>query len=403
MRTSTTLIFVFSFFFTFCFQLSQAEAQIYFGGDDQLKVTDINGLNASEFLDEEVSGIAIDTTRGILFFSNISRFSNQIVERVNLDGSGREEILDNRDLGVSDISPNGIALNTDAMKLYIADDLNDGRILTVNYDGSGAEVLLEGDPDGVTAGISDVAIDTLNNKLYWAKRNAIMRSNEDGTDVEMIAEIDPIPGQEDNPVRASVIQVDPAGGKIYWADPFKDQITVADLDGSNKQLLIDTPGSPEGLQLDLASQRLFYLSDRAFRGNATAFVADLDGTNPAKIATYSTPTFSTGPMVLYKYEMATSTETTESSLPGQITLKQNYPNPFNPTTQISFMLAKQSNVQLEVFNSLGQRLSVLLSDQVLQSGSHTYNFDASALPSGIYFYRLKTNGKVLTRSMTLLK
>lgn len=403
MRTSTTLLFVFSLLFTFCFQLSQAEAQFYFGGKDQIQVTDVNGLNAIEFLNEEIRGLAIDTTRGILFFSNVSSNFNQVIEKISLDGSGREEILSDSDLQVSDISPEGIALDEGNMKLYIADDLNDGRILAVNYEGSGAQVILAGEADGVTAGISDVAVDTVNNKLYWAKRNAIMRSNMDGTGVEMVTAIDPISGQEDNPVGASVIQVDPAGGKLYWADPFKDQITIADLNGSNKQLLIDTNGSPEGLQLDLSNQTIFWLDDRRFRGEATAFRADLNGENVQEIAVYSTPTSNTGPFVLYKFEIATSVDPVLSDRPDRISLSQNYPNPFNPKTQISFSLSEPGSVRLEVFNSLGQQVALLLSDESYSPGTHIYRFDASGFPSGIYHYRLSANGITLTRSMTLLK
>jgi hypothetical protein len=378
-------------------------AQIYFGGDEQLKVTDVNGLNPTEFLDEEITGIAIDTTRRLLFFSNVSFFSNQIVEKISLDGTGREEILNTNDLGVNDMSPRGIALDEKNMVVYVADLLNDGRILSVNYDGTNPQVVIAGEADGVTKGILDVAVDTVNNKLYWPKLNAIMRSDLDGNNMEMIAEVDPVPGQEDNPVQVSVIQVDPVGGKIYWADPYKNQITIADLDGSNKEVLIETNRSPEGLHLDLANQRLFYLDDASFRGEATAYYADLDGANVTEIAVYDTPTFDTGPMVVYNYEIATSTEQLTDDRPDHLELNQNYPNPFNPETQISFSLSEPGMVRLEVFNSLGQQVAVLLSEKTYSSGTHSIIFDASGFSSGIYYYRLSTNGITLTRSMTLLK
>ena len=379
------------------------KGQIYFGGDEQLKVTDVNGLNTTVFLDEEITGLAIDTTRGLLFFSNVSFFSNRIVEKISLDGTGRQEILDDGNLGVNDISPRGIALDQGNMVVYVADLLNDGRILSVNYDGTNPQIIIAGEADGVTTGILDVAVDTVNNKLYWPKLNAIMRSDLDGNNVEMIAEVDPIPGQEDNPVQVSVIQVDPVGGKVYWADPYKDQITIADLDGSNKQVLIETSRSPEGLHLDLANQRLFYLDDARFRGEATAYSADLDGSNVTKIATYSTPTTSTGPIVVNKFEMATSLETITEELPIQLQLNQNYPNPFNPTTQINFNLPGQGFVNLSIYNSLGQKIAVLVGGEMLAAGSYSYSFDGSNLASGIYYYRLEANGTSLIRSMTLLK
>lgn len=403
MRLSITGLFLLCLFINLVFHIPRAEAQFYFGGNEQFQVTDVNGLNPTEFLDEEITGLAIDTTHGFLFFSNTSSISQQVVERISLDGTGREEILRDNDLSVNNISPEGIALDERNMRLYIADDLNDGRILSVNYDGSNPQIIIAGETEGVTWGISDVAIDTVNNKLYWPKWNAMMRSNMDGTEIEMIAEIDPVAGQEDNRRKASVVQVDPAGGNLYWADPYKDQITVADLDGSNKKVLIKTNRSPEGLHLDLANNRFFYLDDALFRGEATAYHADLDGANVTEIAVYDTPTFDTGPMVVYNYEIATSPEQLSDDRPHQIELNQNYPNPFNPETQISFSLSEPGMVRLEVFNSLGQQVTVLLSEKTYSSGTHSLRFDASGYSSGIYYYRLKANGITLTRSMTLLK
>jgi hypothetical protein len=91
-----------------------------------------------------------------------------------------------------------------------------------------------------------------------------------------------------------------------------------------------------------------------------------------------------------------------SGLPGEYKLHQNFPNPFNPTTNIRFNLPEASDVTLEVFNVLGQRVAVLANQQ-LQSGTHTAQFDASALSSGVYLYRLSTNRFVETRKMMLVK
>lgn len=402
MRLSKLLLLI-SFFFAIYVALSEkANAQIYFGGDEQLFVTDIDGTNPAQFLDTEIGGLAIDTTRGLLFYSDLT-FSSGTIQKISLDGTGQELILRDEDLSVNDISPRGIALDEGNMVLYIADLLNDGRILSVNYDGTNPQIIIAGENEGDTWGIKDVAVDTVNNKLYWSKWNAVMRSNIDGTGIEMIAEIDPVSGQEENRRKASVMQVDPVGGKLYWADPYKDQITKSDLDGSNKQLLIDTTYSPEGLQLDLQNNRLFYLEDRRFRGEAIAKVADLDGSNIIEIAVYNTPTTFTGPMVVYNYELATSLESNGAEHPYQMELNQNYPNPFNPSTQIEFNLPNQGEVDLTVYNSLGQQVATLVKGDILAAGSYSYSFDASGLASGIYYYRLNVNGVLLTRSMTLLK
>jgi glucose/arabinose dehydrogenase len=77
----------------------------------------------------------------------------------------------------------------------------------------------------------------------------------------------------------------------------------------------------------------------------------------------------------------------ESTLPKEFFLHQNYPNPFNPYTQITYDIASESYVRLSVTNLLGQEISVL-DDGTKRAGRYTVDFDASNLPSGVYFYKL---------------
>ncbi|UCG61032.1 MAG: T9SS type A sorting domain-containing protein [Candidatus Zixiibacteriota bacterium] len=91
----------------------------------------------------------------------------------------------------------------------------------------------------------------------------------------------------------------------------------------------------------------------------------------------------------------------DQGVPTEITC-QNYPNPFNPVTGISFGLPKASRVKLEVFNILGQKHTTLV-DGVLSAGYHTYVWDGSKAASGVYFYRLTTEEKQITKSMLLVK
>jgi hypothetical protein len=88
--------------------------------------------------------------------------------------------------------------------------------------------------------------------------------------------------------------------------------------------------------------------------------------------------------------------------PFQFELAQNYPNPFNPNTTINFSIPQSSNVTLKIFNTLGQEVATLISEN-MESGVHTINFDASTLNSGIYFYRLDAGQYSEVRKMTLIK
>lgn len=90
------------------------------------------------------------------------------------------------------------------------------------------------------------------------------------------------------------------------------------------------------------------------------------------------------------YEYSTVVEV-DVIAPKIYSLNQNYPNPFNPSTKITFSLASEANVTLKIFNVLGQEISTLL-NQNMAAGVHNYNFDASGLNSGIYFYRMEANG-----------
>jgi Secretion system C-terminal sorting domain len=83
-------------------------------------------------------------------------------------------------------------------------------------------------------------------------------------------------------------------------------------------------------------------------------------------------------------------------------LAQNYPNPFNPNTNIQFSLKQSGMVNISVYNTLGEKVAVLV-NQRLEEGKHEVNFNAASLPSGLYIYSLNTNNTTLTKKMLLLK
>jgi hypothetical protein len=96
-----------------------------------------------------------------------------------------------------------------------------------------------------------------------------------------------------------------------------------------------------------------------------------------------------------------------SSVPTQYTLNQNYPNPFNPSTEISFALPQPTDVNLSIYNVLGQHVRNL-ANGYMEAGKHSVTWDGrdengNVAASGIYFYRIQADNFTDIRKMTLLK
>ncbi|MEX0722398.1 MAG: BspA family leucine-rich repeat surface protein [Gracilimonas sp.] len=98
--------------------------------------------------------------------------------------------------------------------------------------------------------------------------------------------------------------------------------------------------------------------------------------------------------------IAVSNEFVDS--PVEFTLNQNYPNPFNPTTQIRYGIPQAAEVELKVFNMLGQEVMTLENGRKA-AGWHTATFDASGLSSGFYIYRIRAGEFVSTKKLMLIK
>ncbi len=89
-------------------------------------------------------------------------------------------------------------------------------------------------------------------------------------------------------------------------------------------------------------------------------------------------------------------------VPAGIELAQNYPNPFNPATTIEFTIPEQELVNLEVFDLQGRKVATVVSEN-MAAGTYSVPFTAKNMASGIYLYRLRAGGTVLTKKFTLLK
>jgi len=103
-----------------------------------------------------------------------------------------------------------------------------------------------------------------------------------------------------------------------------------------------------------------------------------------------------------KHLIRTTGVSDSRSIVQRFILEQNYPNPFNPSTIISFKLKKPGYVRMDVYNISGKKVKTLINN-FMQPGFHQVIFNAIDMPSGIYFYSLKSDGYNKIRSMMLIK
>ena len=119
---------------------------------------------------------------------------------------------------------------------------------------------------------------------------------------------------------------------------------------------------------------------------------------------FSSRSFSTEadrPQLTITYTASTSVQDRPST-PKIFSLNQNYPNPFNPSTTISFSIPQSGVTTLKVFDLLGNTVGTLVNER-LNAGSHSAVFDGRSLPSGIYFCRLESGGRIAVNKLMLLK
>ncbi|WP_290661926.1 T9SS type A sorting domain-containing protein [Ignavibacterium sp.] len=118
----------------------------------------------------------------------------------------------------------------------------------------------------------------------------------------------------------------------------------------------------------------------------------------------SNPTDEPVPIVILDYQFTpVSVERITDFIPANMYLEQNYPNPFNPSTTIKFGVTKASNVDLRVFDLLGNEVAVIVDNQYMEAGNYSAKFNADGLSSGIYLYQLKSGDVKVTKKMQLIK
>jgi hypothetical protein len=161
------------------------------------------------------------------------------------------------------------------------------------------------------------------------------------------------------------------------------------------------------LQENYMVNHIFWDQDNLSQGSfaVNAPQVDLDGDNLKEIIVTFIEGVADPDKIWFRvFEIDPETKISQWQIntPATCVLMQNYPNPFNSLTRISFSLLHHQFVTLEVYNSLGQKVGTLL-NRKLPPGSHNVEFDASTLPSGAYFYRIKAGMFKEVRKMILLR
>ena len=132
-------------------------------------------------------------------------------------------------------------------------------------------------------------------------------------------------------------------------------------------------------------------------GIDTVVIAYVGGASLAEIGTHAAAAYQK-----YWDQMNAVGDGTGSVLPSIMNLSQNYPNPFNARTIIKYALPSNTKTRLEIYNLIGQKVATLVDGNEL-AGIHTVEWNADNYSSGLYFYKLTTGDKTITKRMTLLK
>lgn len=180
---------------------------------------------------------------------------------------------------------------------------------------------------------------------------------------------------------------------------------------TSTQLITGILEVPEGANLDLIVLDPF---DAVLGGSSTTGSLEVVHVTPSTAGSYlfKVVNKSTTSADFSLYQVLTQgtgqslksaeSDATRLAKPTEFSLNQNYPNPFNPTTIISFAIPESGYYTLKVYNTLGQEVAELVSEQ-LESGFYDINFDGSGLASGIYIYSIKGNKVNISKKMILLR
>lgn len=157
--------------------------------------------------------------------------------------------------------------------------------------------------------------------------------------------------------------------------------------------------TPEGVPIIDVDRHIIVSASLEASGELSEAAADA-GYTPGSKSYWGSDTAE--PFLYYVKPGTVDVEIVDNLLPATVVLNQNYPNPFNPTTVVSFSLPKTMDVNIIVYNSLGQIVKELVNG-TMAAGTHSVEMNSDNLTSGLYFYRIITHGYSKTMKMMLVR
>jgi len=325
-----------------------------------------------------VKDLAVDSEGQKLYFANRS---DDLIERCNFDGSGRETL-------VSGVYAVGLALDIDGGKIYWSDySYANPRIRRANVDGAEIEDLVTASSGCVLEGI---VLNIAAGHIYWAERmdQQIWRANMSGGGAYMILQCWEGAG---HPCGLAI-----AGDRLYWGGD--NAIHSSELNGDDVQTIVaDLPDSPRSVEIDTESDHIYWTTSSLSSGYVQR--VNLNGSELTTLVS--------GTLGSYGLALEFGTETPVSELPMAELRLGNHPNPFNPTTKISIILPEAGATTLQVLAIDGTLVNTLLSGW-REAGTYEINWngrssDGRSLSSGVYFCRLVNGARITSLPITLIR
>jgi len=150
----------------------------------------------------------------------------------------------------------------------------------------------------------------------------------------------------------------------------------------------------DGVDIDGAQNSTFSITS-AELNDAGSYLCEITSSVVPDLTLYSRP-------VKVTVDEGTNITENSSGVPEEYALYQNYPNPFNPLTVIRYALPVNSEVDITIYNLLGQKISTIFSEKQ-EAGYHTVRFNGIDLSSGVYFYKISANNFSQIKKMILMR